>query len=162
MPTQMDERDYRTARMLRALSRVVDAQAHRNGLRPYHLDALRFFAAHSGADHPGADQPGPDQPGAEPPGEEATVGGFARSHRLSVGRASPLVSQLIEQGYLRFAGASEDAGEATLELTDRGRQALDVDPLMALAKAVAALPEEQRAAFREGVETLCRQVSKEG
>jgi DNA-binding MarR family transcriptional regulator len=141
MATQMDERDYRTARMLRALSRVVDAQAHRNGLRPYHLDALRFFA--------------------EQPASGGTVAGFARSHRLSVGRASPLVSQLIEQGYLRIAEAPEEAGDATLELTDRGRQALEVDPLMALAEAVAELPAEQRAAFRDGVESLCRRVSKE-
>jgi DNA-binding MarR family transcriptional regulator len=136
--TDVEDSDYRAARMLRSLSRVVDARANRNGLRPYHVDALRFFAEHDTA--------------------ERTTAAFAKAHGLSPGRASTLISQLIEQGYLRLS--SDTGEEPSLNLTAQGRKALEVDPLIALASAMAELPEPRREAFRAGLEDLCRRVAE--
>lgn len=138
MKTGVPESDYQAARMLRALSRVVDAKANRNGLRPYHVDALRFFADRTA--------------------EERTTAAFAKAHRLSPGRASTLISQLIEQGYLRME--SEDGQEPSLSVTAQGQRALQVDPLIALAAAMAELPDNRREAFQAGLEDLCKRVGE--
>jgi len=137
MTSDVADSDYQAARMLRALSRVVDAKANRNGLRPYHIDALRFFADCDDSDR--------------------TTGAFAAAHRLSAGRASTLISQLVEQGYLRIQ--ADDGQEARLSVTSQGQRALEVDPLIALASAMAELPDHRREAFRAGLEDLCRRVS---
>lgn len=138
MNTGVAETDYQAARMLRALSRVVDAKANRNGLRPYHIDALRFFADRGA--------------------EERTTSAFAKAHRLSPGRASTLISQLLEQGYLRMD--SDDGQEVQMAVTAQGQRALEVDPLIALAAAMAELPEKRREAFQAGLEDLCKRVGE--
>ncbi|MBK1668131.1 hypothetical protein CKO28_08790 [Rhodovibrio sodomensis] len=137
MNTGVAESDYQAARMLRALSRVVDAKANRNGLRPYHIDALRFFADGDAGDR--------------------TTAAFAKAHRLSPGRASTLISQLVEQGYLRME--SDDGRETRMSVTAQGQRALQVDPLIALATAMAELPENRREAFQAGLQDLCKRVS---
>ena len=138
MNTGVAESDYQAARMLRALSRVVDAKANRNGLRPYHIDALRFFAVRDLS--------------------ERTTAAFAKAHRLSPGRASTLISQLVEQGYLRIE--SEDGQEVRMSVTSQGERALQVDPLIALAAAMAELPDSRREAFQAGLEDLCKRVGE--
>ena len=138
MTTGVAESDYQAARMLRALSRVVDAKANRNGLRPYHIDALRFFADRE-----------PDQ---------RTTAAFAKAHRLSPGRASTLISQLVEQGYLRIE--SEPGQEGLMSVTGQGQRALQVDPLIALAAAMADLPESRREAFQAGLEDLYKRIGE--
>ncbi|MBK1699183.1 hypothetical protein CKO21_18210 [Rhodovibrio salinarum] len=124
--------------MLRALSRVVDAKANRNGLRPYHIDALRFFAEHEAT--------------------QRTTAGFAKAHHLSPGRASTLISQLVEQGYLRMD--SNGPEDAWMSVTAQGERALQVDPLIALAAAMADLPESRREAFQAGLQDLCKRVGE--
>jgi DNA-binding MarR family transcriptional regulator len=138
MNTGVADSDYQAARMLRALSRVVDAKANRNGLRPYHIDALRFFA---------------DQDG-----EQRTTSAFGKAHRLSPGRASTLISQLVEQGYLRIE--ADDGQEVRMSVTALGERALQVDPLIALAAAMAELPDNRREEFQAGLQDLCKRVGE--
>lgn len=126
--------EYRTARRLRSLSRVVDARAMRNGLRPAHVDALHYFAS-------------------EPP-EQCTLGAYAESLGLDMDRASQHLTHLIETGYLRWSGP--DVDHASLQLTARGREAARLDPMVAIAEAIAELPEDQRETFKSGLEEVFR------
>ena len=116
------------------LSRMIDARAARNGLHPLDIDALQYVAH------------------ARP--EDCTIGGFARERGLSMGAASTTMSRLLQNGCLRWHGPN--GAEGTLDLSEPGEHALELDPLTALAHALEDLPADQRESFRDGLDRVYR------
>lgn len=122
--------DYETARMLRALSRVIDARSRRWGMRPRHVDVLQHLKS--------ARQ------------EDCTIGAVARAHGLCSGEVSWLVTEMIEAGYIRLAADGSDNDR--LELTVAGRQSAALDPVIVMAEKIAELPDDRRQGFTQSLE----------
>lgn len=58
--------------------------------------------------------------GGKPPGGEVTVGMIAEKLLVDPSRASRLVAELVEMGYLRRVASQSDSRRICLELTDKG------------------------------------------
>lgn len=118
----------KTAREIEKLIRIHLANSYRDNLRPAQWQALRFFAS------------------AE--ARERTLTGFSRHRRSTMGTASMTVSQLVERGYLE-RGDPRGQRNVDIRISEKGRRALDNDPLAELAAAVGRLPEDDQAQLLE-------------
>ena len=126
--------DYQAARMLRVLSRVVDARSRRRGMRPLQVDVLQYLAT--------------------APRAERTARNVACAHGLSTGQVSWVITELIETGYVRLV--CDEADPERLALTSAGHEMAELDPVLVMAATIGTLPEAQRQSFHESVEWVFR------
>jgi len=80
-----------------------------------------------------------------------TVSAFALYHGTTRGTASQTIKTLATKGYLRRRPLEHDQRSFRLELTPKGRRALELDPLDEYVSAARALTEEERIALARGL-----------
>ena len=73
-----------------------------------------------------------------------TSSAFADYHATTRGPASQTVQRLVGKGYLTRNPSSRDGRSARLDLTHKGRGALDHDPLEALVRSLRIIPNRTR------------------
>jgi DNA-binding MarR family transcriptional regulator len=98
---QMIQRIRRNAGRRELISTLL--KAVEPGLDPAHLDVIAVVMGN-----------------CRVPGAEVTVGLIAEKIQVDPSRASRLVSELVEMGYLRRVASQSDSRRICLELTDKG------------------------------------------
>jgi PAS domain S-box-containing protein len=89
--------------------------------------------------------------------EEAQVVAYVGASPASIVRD---LSLLVRHGFICRTPAPPQPD--TLFLTEQGRQALDLDPLKRLARAIAQLSEERSAVFAESLESVADRLASDG
>lgn len=123
------------AEYLIQIGRLAYAQSGEAGLTPTQWMALRYFARANRFSR--------------------TVSAFADYHATTRGTVSQTVKTLTERGYLSRRRSESDGRTVRLDLTDKGRSAIEADPLLRLVALIDALP----AAAREGLANQTRQLA---
>jgi DNA-binding MarR family transcriptional regulator len=117
---------------LEQLVRVYYSEGYAGELRPAQWQALRYF----------------DQA----PEGERTLTAFARARATTMGTASMTVSGLVERGLMERGHGERNVG---LRVSPAGKRLLETqDPYRRFARAVAELPEEQRAALVQAADAI--------
>lgn len=135
----------RTALSLRAVAELFDhfmraiySQSFVEGLNPAQWSALRFLGR------------------ANP--RSRTLTEFARFHMVSKSAASDTMSALVRKQLVSKSRDPEDGRIMRLDLTERGRELLAIDPLNNLVAALRGLPADQQGAAGELVGAIARNV----
>jgi DNA-binding MarR family transcriptional regulator len=89
-----------------------------------------------------------------------TVGGVADYLGVTHAPASRAVASLARKKLVEVEADSEDRRVRRIDLTPEGRQLLDKDPVHRLTSAIAALEDDDRAAFAATLDRLFSQLSK--
>ena len=120
-----------TAELLLLAGRLVQAEGYQGELTPAQWMALRFFArANSFSRTPSA---------------------FAEFQATTRGTASHAIKALEAGGYLVRQRSQTDGRSVTLRLTDKGHEAVALDPFEVLVRAVNSLDAEEQSAMREAM-----------
>lgn len=118
--------------------RAIYSQSFVEGLNPAQWGALRFLGR------------------ANP--RSRTLTEFARFHMVSKSAASDTMSALVRKGLVTKSRDPEDGRIMRLDLTDRGRELLAIDPLNNLVVALNRLPPEQHGIAAELAGAIARNV----
>lgn len=120
------------------LARLIRGVSHEQGLNPAQWDALRFLdQANRFSRSPGA------------------VTAYLGSTK---GTVSQTLQALERKGLIRKTAQLSDRRGVQVDLTERGRDVLKEDPMRALEEALSALPADERAAVRDGLEKIIAQM----
>src|SRR5437870_5155341 len=131
-----------TAELLLLVGRLVQAEGYDGELSPAQWMALRFFArANSFSRTPSA---------------------FAEFQATTRGTATQTIKALEAGGHLVRQRLESDGRSVSLQLTDKGREALARDPFEVLTRAVAALDPQQRAALHHALHQVLTAVAESG
>ena len=87
-----------------------------------------------------------------------TVSGFADYHATTRGTASQTVKRLVEGGYLTRTPSARDGRSVRVELSGKGRLALESDPLETLVRSLDAIPPRARADMVRRLERLLAEL----
>lgn len=132
-----------TLARLERLVRLIRSASHTHGLNAAQWEALRFLSrANSFSNSPGA-----------------------LAHYLSAtkGTTSQTVLSLIKKGMITKSSRCEDARSVVLDLTSKGIQTLEDDPLLSLNKTLTALSDKTAKRFAKGLnELLHYEVARQG
>lgn len=118
--------------------RAIYSQSFVEGLNPAQWGALRFLNR------------------ANP--RSRTLTEFARFHMVSKSAASDTMAALVRKQLVSKSRDPEDGRIMRLDLTERGRELLVIDPLNNLVAAIRKLPPEQQAAAGELAGAIARNV----
>jgi DNA-binding MarR family transcriptional regulator len=88
------------------------------------------------------------------------VGAFAKFHLTTPSSASQTIGSLVSKG-LVAKKATIDGRRWTLDLTQRGRRALEQDPIVKLFNAIKELPEVKVQVLAEAMQQIVQQMEKE-
>jgi DNA-binding MarR family transcriptional regulator len=131
-----------TAALLLQTGRIVQAEGYDGELSPAQWMALRFFARANRFSR--------------------TPSAFAEFQATTRGTATQTIKALEAGGYLVRQRLESDGRSVSLQLTDKGREALARDPFEVLACAVAALDPQQRAALHLALQHVLTAVAESG
>jgi DNA-binding MarR family transcriptional regulator len=131
-----------TAAFLLQTGRIVQAEGYDGELSPAQWMALRFFARANRFSR--------------------TPSAFAEFQATTRGTATQTIKALEAGGYLVRQRLENDGRSVSLQLTDKGREALARDPFEVLARAVAALDPQQRAALHHALQHVLTAVAESG
>ncbi len=134
----MDNRSI--AQSIAQLARMSAGDGHVCGLTPAQWNTLRFFARANRFSR--------------------TVSAFAEFHATTRGTASQTVKGLVSEGYLTRSPSDLDGRSVRFDLTDKGRSALDHDPLDALSEAIGKLAPDVRNQLETSVKRLTEEVAR--
>ncbi|MGH6944411.1 MAG: MarR family winged helix-turn-helix transcriptional regulator [Geminicoccaceae bacterium] len=126
------------AELLDHFMRAIYSQSFVEGLNPAQWGALRFLGR------------------ANP--RSRTLTEFARFHMVSKSAASDTMSALVRKELVTKSRDPEDGRIMRLDLTDRGRELLVIDPLNNLVVALRRLPPEQHGVAAELAGAIARNV----
>lgn len=126
------------AELLDHVMRAIYSRSFIEGLNPAQWGALRFL-------------------GTAPP-RARTLTGFARFHMVSKSAASDTVAALVRKQMVTKSRDPEDGRVMRLDLTQRGRELLAVDPINDLVAALDRLPLAQHEAAAELADAIARNV----
>jgi DNA-binding MarR family transcriptional regulator len=118
--------------------RAIYSQSFVEGLNPAQWGALRFLSR------------------ANP--RSRTLTEFARFHMVSKSAASDTMSALVRKQLVTKSRDLEDGRIMRLDLTDRGRELLAIDPLNNLVTALRRLPKEQQNGAADLAGAIARNV----
>lgn len=118
--------------------RAIYSQSFVEGLNPAQWGALRFISR------------------ANP--RSRTLTEFARFHMVSKSAASDTMSALVRKELVTKSRDQEDGRIMRLDLTDRGRELLPLDPLNNLVTALRQLSKEQQSGAAELADAIARNV----
>lgn len=118
--------------------RAIYSQSFVEGLNPAQWGALRFLNR------------------ANP--RSRTLTEFARFHMVSKSAASDTMSALVRKQLITKSRDPEDGRIMRLDLTERGRELLVIDPLNNLVAALRQLPKEQHSPAAELAGAIARNV----
>lgn len=118
--------------------RAIYSQSFVEGLNPAQWGALRFISR------------------ANP--RSRTLTEFARFHMVSKSAASDTMSALVRKQLVTKSRDLEDGRIMRLDLTDRGRELLAIDPLNNLVTALRQLSKEQQSSAAELADAIARNV----
>ena len=142
--TSNTEHDEKTAN-LRAVAELFDhfmraiySQSFVEGLNPAQWSAVRFLGR------------------ANP--RSRTLTEFARFHMVSKSAASDTMAAVVRKQLVTKSRDPEDGRIMRLDLTERGRELLGIDPLNNLVTALRSLPIEQQAVATELAGAIARNV----
>lgn len=120
------------------IMRAIYSRSFVEGLNPAQWGALRFLGA-----------AGP---------RSRTLTEFARFHMVSKSAASDTMSALVRKQLVTKSRDPNDGRIMRLDLTERGRELLAIDPINNLVAALDQLPPEQRQAAAELANAIARNV----
>lgn len=126
------------AELVEQLARRASADAFSAGLNPAQWSALRYFERANRFSR--------------------TVSAFARYHGTTRGTASQTIRTLVTKGFLQRTPAESDQRSFRLDLTDRARRRLAVDPFATFVAAAGTLPREECATLARSLGKLLEQV----
>lgn len=132
----MSNSSANAAEAILTIAYLHDALALRDGRTPAQWRALRYFAAFGVVG--------------------GTLSGFASAHAVSVSSASQTVDQLARRGLLSRKPAETDRRAISIHVTDKGRAALNDDPIHRLAQAIDDVPDTDRDALDETLRAIAR------
>src|SRR5690606_25225711 len=124
------------AELLDHVMRAIYSRSFVEGLNPAQWGALRFLAA--------------------APPRSRTLTEFARFHMVSKSAASDTMSALVRKQLVTKSRDPEDGRVMRLDLTQRGRELLAVDPINDLVAALDRLPLSQHAAAAALADAIAR------
>lgn len=124
-PYELDSADI--AELLIRVGRLAYAESSAAGLTPTQWMALRYFARANRFSR--------------------TVSAFADYHATTRGTVSQTVKTLTERGYLSRQRSESDGRSVRLDLTEKGQEAIAVDPLSRLISLIDALPSDAQQDF---------------
>lgn len=119
-------------------SRLLHASAHSEGLYPAQWVALRYFAEVSEA--------------------QRTASALARYQDLAIASVARTVVTLVDKGLLTKLPNPRDARADLLELTEKGRELLMLDPRLVLERALAEIPDEDIEAYARTATKLLQRL----
>jgi DNA-binding MarR family transcriptional regulator len=131
-----------TAALLLQTGRIVQSEGYDGELSPAQWMALRFFTRANRFSR--------------------TPSAFAEFQATTRGTATQTIKALEAGGYLVRQRLENDGRSVSLQLTDKGREALARDPFEVLARAVAALDPQQRAALHQALQHVLTAVAESG
>jgi DNA-binding MarR family transcriptional regulator len=127
------------AELIQHVSRSLAADIRGQQLNPAQWAALRYLAhANEGA---------------------RQVGAFAKFHLTTPSSASQTIGSLVSKG-LVAKRTTDDGRRWTLNLTNKGRRALEQDPIVKLFDAIMILPEEKVQVLAEAMQQIVQQMAK--
>lgn len=118
--------------------RAIYSQSFVEGLNPAQWGALRFLNR------------------ANP--RSRTLTEFARFHMVSKSAASDTMAALVRKQLVTKSRDPEDGRIMRLDLTERGRELLAIDPLNNLVSALRRLPKDQQGAAGDLAGAIARNV----
>jgi DNA-binding MarR family transcriptional regulator len=124
------------AGLLEQVSRHLHSSGHAADLYPAQWSALRYFMK------------------AEPQHRSAIA--LARYQGIEAGPTARTVRTLIDKGLLRKAGSLGRGRIQRIDVTEAGEALLSMDPLKAVADALADLHQPQRTALAEALERVLK------
>jgi DNA-binding MarR family transcriptional regulator len=124
------------------LSRSLYSLSFCHGLNPAQWNALRFLARAN--------------PGAR------TMSAFSKFHVTTKSTASQTIAALVRKRLVRKARDPEDGRVVRLDVTSKGLQLLQRDPVNCLISGLAGLPLERLRTVAESLENLTRSVAANG
>ncbi len=89
-----------------------------------------------------------------------TVSAFANYHATTRGTVSQTVKTLTGRGYLSRRRSESDGRSVRLDLTEKGRDAIEADPLARLIGLIDALPADARRAFAVQISGIASGLSR--
>lgn len=119
-------------------SRLLHASAHSEGLYPAQWVALRYFAEVSEA--------------------QRTASALARYQDLAIASVARTVVTLVDKGLLTKLPNPRDARADLLQLTEKGRELLMLDPRLVLERALAEIPDEDIEAYARTATKLLQRL----
>ena len=131
-----------TAALLLQTGRIVQAEGYDGELSPAQWMALRFFARANRFSR--------------------TPSAFAEFQATTRGTATQTIKALEAGGYIVRQQLESDGRSVSLQLTDKGREALARDPFEVLVRAVAALDPQQRAVLHHALQHVLTAVAESG
>lgn len=87
------------------------------------------------------------------------VGAFAKFHLTTPSSASQTIASLVSKGLVNKK-PTVDGRRRTLGLTQKGRRALEQDPIVKLFQAIMALPEAKVLVLAEAMQAIVQQMAK--
>ena len=131
----MDKTDAgRTAVLLERVGRLINQEAHADGLQPVQWEALRYLARANRFSQ--------------------TAGALTAYLGLTKGTVSQTLKALESKALIRKQPDKKDRRSNRLVLTARGRRQLGNDPLAATASALEDLPRQTRRELVQGLSAL--------
>jgi DNA-binding MarR family transcriptional regulator len=126
------------AELIETLSRALANRSFARQLNPAQWAALRYLAnANERARETGA---------------------FAKFHRTTPSSASQTIGALVKKGMV-VKKPTDDGRRRTLELTTKGRAALENDPIKHLSEAILRLPDGKLFSLAETMQALAQALS---
>lgn len=130
------------AGLLDQVSRRLHSSGHAADLYPAQWSALRYFMK------------------AEPQHRSAIA--LARYQGIEPGPTARTVRTLIDKGLLKKAGSLGRGRIQRIDITEAGEALLSMDPLKAVADALANLDRPQTAALAEALEEVLKAMQAKG
>ena len=138
MPQQSPTPEQTVAELVEQLGHCACSQAFSTGLNPAQWAALRYFERANRFSR--------------------TVSAFAHYHGTTRGTASQTTRALVQKGFLQRLPVKHDQRSFRLDLTDRARQVLALDPFAAFVNAAGSLGRKQCALLAAGLGTMLERV----
>ena len=130
----------RIAELIDRLARIVHGMQFADGLNPAQWEAVRFVARANR--------------------HSRTPGALAEYLGTTKGTASQTLIALESKGYIRRARCPNDRRSVEIDLTDRGRELCDNDPLELLCQTAGALSAADQGALAAGLERLNERLAE--
>jgi len=125
------------AELIEQLARSISSQSFNHQMNPAQWTALRYLAhANESA---------------------RQVGAFATFHNTTPSSASQTMGALVKRGLVARVETA-DARSRTLNLTKKGRQTLEHDPILDLSDVIKTLPDAQLVLLAETMKFLIQAV----
>ena len=126
--------------LLERLARVLQNDAHAEGLKPTQWEALRFVGRANRFSR--------------------TPSGLTTYLGTTKGTVSQTLNALERKGLVRKKGDPGDRRQVRIELTAKGRRLLERDPVDAALQSASDLPERQKAGLERGLAMLLKDTLK--